>query len=223
MLEIGSGPGRFTEIALSCGAKVFSLESSDAVFVNAQNNAQDNLCLIKASLYDPPFSRESFDYLFCFGVLQHTPDVHRAFHALFAPLKTGGKFCLDLYAAPYALLHPRQMIRPFTRKMDSEKLYRRVSALVPRLLPLSDALLKIPWAGEALARLVPVANWKGHLRFRDREQSLEWSILDTFDWYSPVYEKPQFLFTLKKWCREAKFQNFSIQRLRGVYVIRGTK
>ena len=38
IIELGSGAGRFTEILLSAGCYVISVEMSDAIYVNSSNN-----------------------------------------------------------------------------------------------------------------------------------------------------------------------------------------
>lgn len=223
VLELGCGAGRFTEVALETGAQVYSMDASSAAFVNAENNDHPNLCVLRASLLDQPFLNASFDAMFCFGVIQHTPNVEQAFKSLFEYLKPGGLFCVDVYAAPLAYLHPRHLLRPLTRRMQPERLYGRVEALVKCLFPLADAALRVPGIGQGLARLVPVAHWGGAIELRDRAQYLEWSILDTFDWYSPRYESPQPLGKLQRWCRELQLQDYTIERYRGLFVIRGIR
>jgi len=60
----------FTEIALEAGRKYFPLEPSEAVFVNAENNDQPNLCLIKATMPEAPLRSEVSIMCFAFGVVQ---------------------------------------------------------------------------------------------------------------------------------------------------------
>ncbi|MFH0983531.1 MAG: class I SAM-dependent methyltransferase, partial [Planctomycetota bacterium] len=74
VLDVGSGAGRFTQIALDAGADVFSVDYSNAVEANLRNNGpHPRLHLYQASVYALPFQEEFFDKIFCFGVLQHTP------------------------------------------------------------------------------------------------------------------------------------------------------
>ena len=42
------------------------------------------------------------------------------------------------------------------------------------------------------------------------DKLLEWSILDTFDKYSPKYDKPRTIKTVKKWFKKAGLTNVSI-------------
>ncbi|GAA3024119.1 class I SAM-dependent methyltransferase [Streptosporangium longisporum] len=223
VLECGSGAGRFTEVLCETGALVTSFDLSGAVHANAASNGRfPNLRLVQASVYEPPFPRESFDFLVCLGVIQHTPDVRRTFTTLLDQLRPGGRFCVDVYAAPVAYPHLRQLIRPFTRRMPPERLYPLVERAVPRLLPLSMALSSVPGVGQGLARLVPVANHR-HLGLKDAETMREWSVLDTFDWLSPRYEKPQFRRTIRRWTEDLGLREVSIGRRRGMYVVRGVK
>ncbi|MFC7598978.1 class I SAM-dependent methyltransferase [Streptosporangium amethystogenes subsp. fukuiense] len=159
VLECGSGAGRFTEVLCETGAQVTSVDISSAVHANAASNGHfPRLRLVQASIYALPFPEESFDFLFCCGVIQHTPDVEKTFKTLFRYLRPGGRFCIDVYAAIVAYPHPRQLLRPITKHVPPAKLYALVEKAVPKLLPLSMKLSAVPWAGQCLARLIPVAN-----------------------------------------------------------------
>ena len=98
ILEVGSGSGRFTEKAASTGALVVSMDFSNAVEANyASNGLKDNVLILQADLYQMPFFLSSFERIFCFGVLQHTPDVKKAFFELPKYLKPGGRLAIDVY------------------------------------------------------------------------------------------------------------------------------
>ncbi|GAA1273640.1 hypothetical protein GCM10009677_28590 [Sphaerisporangium rubeum] len=223
VLECGSGAGRFTEVLCETGAVVTSVDISSAVQANAASNGRfPNLRLIQASIYDLPLRAESFDHLVCLGVIQHTPDVERAFKTMFRYLRPGGRFCVDVYAAVVAYPHLRQLLRPVTKRIPPHRLYRLVQRTVPSLLPISDALGSVPVAGQWLMRLVPVANHR-HLGLPDDATRLTWSILDTFDWLAPRHEKPQPRRRLARWADDLGLSEVSIERHRGLYVIRGVK
>jgi SAM-dependent methyltransferase len=102
ILEVGSGAGRFTEIALQTEAQVFSVDASRAVDANWNTNGHHvNLILCQASLYELPFPKGYFDKVFCFGVLQHTPDVARAFATIARFVRPGGELAVDVYNKNY--------------------------------------------------------------------------------------------------------------------------
>ena len=82
-LEVGCGAGRYAEIALSLGAKLVALDYSSAVDTCWQNlHSNPNLNVVQGDIYHLPFKPASFKSVYCFGVLQHTPDVGKAFLAL---------------------------------------------------------------------------------------------------------------------------------------------
>src|SRR5205814_4097766 len=127
ILEVGSGSGRFTEQAASTGAFVVSLDYSYAVEANySSNGAKENVLIVQGDIYAMPFPRGYFDKVFCLGVLQHTPDVHKAFLALPPMLKPGGELVVDVYKRTFfrTYLSTKYYARRFTRKMDPEHLYR---------------------------------------------------------------------------------------------------
>ncbi|MET7466290.1 class I SAM-dependent methyltransferase [Nonomuraea sp. NPDC005501] len=223
VLECGSGAGRFTEVLCGMGAEVTSFDISSAVHANnATNSGFPNLRLVQASIYEMPFPQQSFDYLLCFGVIQHTPDVERSFKTLFRYLRPGGRFCIDVYAAGVAYLHPRHLLRPVTKRLPPKTLYSWVKRTAPPLLPLSTALGATPLVGPYLARLIPVANHQ-HLPLPNKATRRAWSVLDTFDWLAPRYESPQPRRRLERWTRELGLREVTIERHRGLHVVRGVK
>jgi hypothetical protein len=98
-----------------------------------------------------------------------------------------------------------------------------VERWVPRLLPLSTALHKVPAVGEYLARLVPVANWRKNIGLPTEDMYHEWAVLDTFDWLSPAYETPQSRKSLLQALEPLPVKNVEIVRSRGLYVVRGER
>lgn len=224
VLECGSGAGRFTEVIADAGARLYTIDYSDAVSANAKNNAdKENVFFAQASLYELPFQKDYFDFVVCLGVIQHTPDPAASIRTMIEHLRPGGRFSFDAYAAPMSYFHPRHVLRPFTKKMPKDRLYGAVERWVPRLLPLSTALHKIPRVGEYLARLVPVANWRKNIKLPREEMYHEWAVLDTFDWLSPAYEYPQSLKSLRKAFEGLPVRNLEIVRSRGLFVMRGER
>lgn len=167
ILEVGSGAGRFTEIALQTGAQIFSVDASRAVDANWSNNGlHANLILCQASLYELPFPQDYFDKVFCFGVLQHTPNVSLAFTAIAKYVRPGGELVVDAYNKDYWRNYhtPIYLLRPITKRISHHKLYRWVSRWVPRLIPVSTGVRDtIPYIGRQASALIPIANYDGLL------------------------------------------------------------
>ncbi|MFZ5862169.1 MAG: class I SAM-dependent methyltransferase [Nitrospirota bacterium] len=221
VLEAGSGAGRFTQIVCETGATVFSAEMSAAVDANFENNHEfENLTLLQADIYRLPFAESMFDKVYCLGVLQHTPDVKRAFMSLARVVRPGGELVIDVYRKSLtALCQWKYVLRPFTKRQDKVELYGRVERFVSLLLPLAIGLRSI--LGPIGGRLVPICNYS-HLGLSD-EMNREWSVLDTFDMYSPAYDSPQSLSTVEQWFAEAGFTNICVRRGMNGIVGRGIK
>jgi SAM-dependent methyltransferase len=98
ILEAGCGAGRFTEVLISTGATVISFDLSNAVEANYENNNdKGDLLIFQGDIYNIPFPDNYFDYVFCYGVLQHTPDPDESYRQIFSKLKPGGKISIDYY------------------------------------------------------------------------------------------------------------------------------
>jgi SAM-dependent methyltransferase len=140
ILEAGSGSGRFTEHLLGTGAMVVSFDYSQAVEPNYNSNGgHENLLLVQANIYEMPFDKGFFDKVFCFGVLQHTPDPHASFQALVDMMCPGAKLATDIYLKTVMryYLNTRYWVRPFTRNMESQKLYDCCKAYINFMWPLA--------------------------------------------------------------------------------------
>ena len=200
LLEVGSGAGRFTEVLLKTGTKLFSIDYSNAVEANKKNNGNNDFLLAQASVYELPFEFDFFDYILCFGVIQHTPNVEQSFKCMIDHLKPGGEIAIDVYANNFKTkFYTKYWVRPFTKRINKKKLLKFINWYVPKWLPFSNFLLKVPYIGKFLAQIIPVVNYSIQFPFLEKKQQIEWSILDTFDMLSPEYDQPQKLTTLEKW------------------------
>lgn len=223
VLDAGCGAGRFAEIALDAGATLVAVDYSQAVDACWSNFPfHPRLHLVQGDIYRLPFAPGTFDFIYSFGVLQHTPDVERAFKSLVPQLKPGGRIAVDLYpATPLNYLWPKYWLRPLTKRIPQERLYRIVQKLVPLLLPASLALGRVPRAGRKLRHVIPVVNYEGIFPLSP-QQIREWAVLDTFDMLAPAHDHPQSTRTLKQWFAAAALEDVEVQRP-GLVVGRGRK
>jgi len=223
VLDIGCGAGRFAEVALQAGASVVALDYSSAVDACYANLRQHpRLHVVQGDVYALPFRAGVFAFVYSLGVLQHTPDVARAFAALPPMLQPGGRICVDFYERSFkSALLPKYWLRPFTKRLAKPRLFNALEFLVPKLLPVSVALGYIPVLGRHLKRAIPVANYVGSLPLSHTQQ-LEWSLLDTFDWLSPAYDNPQTARTVSEWLTGSGFRDVEVLKA-GHLVGRGTK
>ncbi len=223
VLDIGCGAGRFAEVALKAGANVVALDYSSAVDACYKNlQIYDKLYIVQGDIYALPFRNAQFDFVYSLGVLQHTPDVKKAFFELPKMLKSKGKFCIDFYQKSFkSSFLPKYWLRPITKRIPKVKLFNFLEYSVPFLFTLSVLLSKVPLIGKFLKRAIPVANWSDELPLT-KNQLKEWALLDTFDWLSPEYDNPQTKSTVLAWMKQAGFIEIEVLKA-GHLVGRGIK
>ena len=95
VLEVGSGAGRFTEILAKSNCKLITLDSSSAIYTNFKNNKHKNIIFLKCNIEKDIFLDNSFDFVFCYGVIQHTKKPFDTLDFLIKKLKPGGKLSVD--------------------------------------------------------------------------------------------------------------------------------
>jgi SAM-dependent methyltransferase len=223
VLDAGCGAGRFAEIALRAGAKLIALDYSsavDACYANLRH--YPNLQVVQGDIYALPFQRAFFPYVYSLGVLQHTPDVARAFAALPAMVAPGGRLCVDFYGLGFGtLLNAKYAVRPITKHLSQETLFRILQRSVPAMLAVSQGLGAVPGVGRFLRRMVPVANYTGVYPL-DAQQMREWALLDTFDMLAPKHDHPQRAGRVRRWLEAAGLAGVEVFRV-GHLIGRGTK
>lgn len=211
ILEVGSGAGRFTQVVLEdCQANLYSVDYSDAVDANYRNNGpNDRLHLYRASIYEMPFAPAQFDKVFCFGVLQHTPDVALSVQKLIEMVKPGGELVVDFYPISgwWTKWHAKYILRPWTRKMDNQQLFDKINRNADWLIKTSQLFSRIG-IGKITNRFLPICDIDGTLPSHLSKQQLrEMVVLDTFDMFSPEYDQPQRISTVVNWFKAAGLQD----------------
>jgi SAM-dependent methyltransferase len=225
IFEVGSGSGRFTEQAASTGAMVVSMDYSNAVDANyASNGDKNNVLIVQGDIYKMPFRGNYFDRLFCFGVLQHTPNVQESFMSLPAYLKPGGSLAVDVYAYNLKkIISFKYLTRWLVKSIQTEKLYEMISSYINFVWPLAKIINKIPYFGVRINwKFLLVADYRGLLPLTE-EMLKEWAILDTFDMLSPVHDHPQSIRTLRNWFQSADLIDIDIEYGYGGIEVRGRK
>lgn len=195
VLEAGSGAGRFTEILLDAGAKVTTFDPSDAIASNQRSNAgKGDVTFHRADIYDMPFEDGGFDFVFCYGVLQHLPDPDLAFRNLVFKLKPGGRISIDYYLRHNRLdpfYQPKYFWRRWTTKMEPERLLRIIRTYMPYWLPLHTLIMRVPFLGPRIAAATMIPCWNYLRSGLTKQQRLEWAILDTFDALASPIDEPR--------------------------------
>jgi 2-polyprenyl-3-methyl-5-hydroxy-6-metoxy-1,4-benzoquinol methylase/uncharacterized protein YbaR (Trm112 family) len=191
LLDGGCGAGRFAEVAAARGARVVALDMSSAVEAAARTLERfPRSNVVQGSVLDPPVRKGSFDFAYCIGVAQHTPDPPRAVAQVTQSVRPGGRFALTIYARrPWSRLNGKYVVRPLTRRLPNETLLRVVEASMTVLYPLTSAIFPLPVVGRLARFVIPVANYVGTTELAP-EQAYREAVLDTFDMLSPRYDSP---------------------------------
>lgn len=211
ILEVGSGAGRFTEILLAAGAQVVSFDYSTAVDANFKNNQhRGDLFLFQGDIFNLPVPDEYFDFVFCYGVLQHTPDPAQAFANIARKLKPGGQISVDVYwkdgkISPWK---SKYLWRPITTRISPAVLLRWLQFFIPLWFPFDTVLKRIPFFGNYLGALIPCWNYLDlPLPWKDKVQ---WAIMDTFDALAPQYDLPATKDELQSWFAQNGYTSFEV-------------
>ena len=213
ILEAGCGAGRFTQVMLDAGANVFALDMSSAVDACWRTNGPNaNLSLVQADIYRIPHPGEFFDRIFCYGVLQHTPDPQRAFMSLIKFLRPGGRIAIDCYLKSRrpSRWSAKYIWRPITTRFSSQMLFKAVEWYIPKWLPIDTRLASVPVIGKWLISIVPCWNYTGLLPL-GREEIVSWAILDTFDALASKYDQPQSLDEVTSWFEQAGLSDIHVE------------
>lgn len=207
ILEVGSGAGRFTSVLMrESKAQLLSVDYSEAVDANFINNSEfvraGRLQLGQADVYRLPIKPSSMDKVFCLGVLQHTPDFRLSLERLYMVLRNGGELVVDFYPIKgwYTKINAKYLLRPLTTRLSPMRLHAIVRKTVPYSLAMYRGLSRAGLG--VLTRFIPicgVANLPGDL---PHERLVEWCTLDTFDMFSPKYDKPQRIEKVASWLME---------------------
>lgn len=202
-LEVGCGPGRFTEIFAGAEADVVAFDLSSAIDINLENCGQRaNLLLLQADISSLIFLKERFDYVLCYGVLQHTPIPREAFNTLLCFLKPGGNISVDIYRKrllPTCFSTPKYLWRPVVKRMSRKTLWKILEWYIPKYIDFDTSIKKIPKFGCVIGGLIPIPCWNYLNNGYSKEERIQHAIMDTFDALSPMYDKPQTKREVLKW------------------------
>lgn len=193
LLEIGCGAGRFTGEFLDAGAEVWSVDLSSAVEACYRNHGKrKKLHVCQASVFELPFNSESFDYVFMFGVMQHTPFPVDALKVAVDMACYGGKVAVDVYHKKqhHSRFTSKYRWRWLTTKLSPVLLRQFIAWYIPRWIKIDDWLADhIPTVCSIAATVIPCWNYRGSLPLTE-EQRIEWAILDTYDALGACYDIP---------------------------------
>ncbi len=223
VVELGSGAGRFTEVLLTTGCFLISVEMSDAINVNAKNNKSENIIFLKSSLNELNFLNNLFDFVLCYGVAQHTPNLISTYKSCYALGKNGGKISIDHYIK---FIYPttKSIWRPITKRINPEILLKIIKFYIPYYFPIDTFIkTKLPTFMSKLIRFIlpiPCSNYTNVKNVpQERNKLVEWAIMDTFDALGAKYDKPLTFGQLKNIVKKIVIHDYHISKKGPVLVL----
>lgn len=202
VLEVGCGAGRFTEVLLDAGARVFACDLSRAVVANHANfRGRAGYFVCQADLMALPVAPGSFDVVVALGVLQHTPRPEAAARALASALRPGGLLVVDHYARPpgtgwpwrvAVALAPRSLLRHAMLALPPRVAQSAATGVTRALLPVHRQLWRrgpvVDRVRGIFRRLSPVVDHYDRLPELSPAWLAEWAMLDTHDALTDRYK-----------------------------------
>ena len=118
-------------------------------------------------------------------------------------VKAGGALCADIYKVSLirTFLQTKYWVRPFTRRMNPDRLYARVRRWVDFMWPLANIIRRLP-KGYAINWRLLVADYS--FLGLQGQMLKEWSYLDTFDMLAPRYDRPATREKFRQWAVQSK-------------------
>ena len=137
VLNVGCGLGNEAlALADATQAKeVFGVDLNFALFRRGHiQKSNPKIHFLIASLFNLPFKSDSFDLVYCQGVLHHTYSTETAFESIASYVKRGGRLFTWVYALEDHLI-PKGLLTPIARaKYLAEKVLRPLVSRSPKFL-----------------------------------------------------------------------------------------
>jgi len=199
VLDMGCGPGRFSDVASTMGARVVALDYSSAIDVAKDNfkGKDSDILFVQGDCLRMPFKDGSIDYAFTIGVLHHTPSPAAGVQEAHRVVKVGGEFAIRVYRA--GGFYDRPSVRFWRNIFQGLKpIFGHYPPLVYSYLfgSLIYFLGRI-WKplGYLLRPVIPTV-WS---------PDYQWSILDTFDAVATTHQSGHTTQEIESWLQESGF------------------
>jgi 2-polyprenyl-3-methyl-5-hydroxy-6-metoxy-1,4-benzoquinol methylase/uncharacterized protein YbaR (Trm112 family) len=219
VLEVGAGTGNVTEHLVESGAEIVSVDMSDAIDTLPEEILrQPNLNVVQGDINSGILEPGTFDRVWMFQVLQHTPSPPDTLRTLRELLRDGGEIALTSYGGDRF----RAWYYPVTKRLSDRVAWRVISRLVPRLVPVKYRLLKgrRTFLSRLLIKLLEPVDprniyfqtlegqadrylhgvvWN---RTHDKDLLMRYVAINTFDRITPDYTNTATHETVERWLTE---------------------
>lgn len=186
LLDAGCGDGALLELISGHGAEIVGMDINTSVSVAYRRcKTLRDVMILQCDIFQPCFQRESFDFVWCEGVVVHTPNPEEAFRSVSRVVKPGGRLYLWVYPS------------------DRLSIYQRIRdcLLMPYLIPRPILV--------AVCYLLALATLPA-FRLSGRKRSLRTIAFDLFDNLSPRYQWRYKEEEIRRWFTEAGFEDLRV-------------
>jgi ubiquinone/menaquinone biosynthesis C-methylase UbiE len=133
-LDAGCGGGRGSMFMLEHGAShVSAVDVSETNVKTASNNmsifGREKYSVSHSSLEALPFEDESFDFVWCYGVIQHTAEPDKCLREITRVLKTSGKMFVFVYGSGGLYWYAIQRFRQILGNVQSRTCFNSLNLL----------------------------------------------------------------------------------------------
>ncbi|MEW6095351.1 MAG: methyltransferase domain-containing protein [bacterium] len=189
VLDAGCGHGVYVENLGELGCEVIGLDIGVGVDITLERCRHlNNIHVVQGNILSSPFIHEAFDYIWCNGVIHHTPDTRQAFSCLSKLIKKGCYLSIWVYPKGSWMWEISQkFIRSITTRLPEKLLYYLCFIPVPLL-----SVVKT-YSGTSLKN----SSW------RECAQVV-------YDWYSPEYQSHHTIDEVKDWFEKEGFEDIEI-------------
>jgi SAM-dependent methyltransferase len=212
ILECGMGGGDDTEILLQLPfSEVHSFDLSRSVDRAARYLTDPRLTISQASIFDIPYADESFDFVFCHRVLQHTPDPLAALRSICRKVRPGGILFAHCYKRSLlAMMNYKYKLRWLTRHLPLRYIKWYVDTFGAFFHRINHALAPVHPAVRGLTwNFIPFDYTPAYGTYSNA-QILALEQLNTFDALTPRFDLP---LTTREFVTCIEAEGFDIQHL----------
>ena len=199
VLDMGCGPGRFTDVAVSMGASVVALDYSSAIDAAKANFAgrKADILFVQADALRLPLKDNSVDFSFTIGVLHHTPSPSTGVLEAQRVTRGGGQFAIRVYCDGGFYTLP--MVR-FWRGV-----FVRLKPFFGYYPPLAYSYL-FGTLGFSLGKIYRPLSYPLRAVFPTALlPDYRWSVLDTFDAIATTHQSGHTPAEISGWLQAARF------------------
>lgn len=185
ILDAGCGHGRYSEIFGEMGAEVIAFDLGNGVEVaKRRTDPLNNVHVVQGNIMELPFMDNTFDFVWSFGVIHHTPDTRAAFKKLSSLVKRDGYMSIWVYPkGSLAWEISQKLIRQITTRLHPQILYGLCYMAVPLLYFV-----------------------KTYSNTHPRKNAWKHCVQVIYDWYSPKYQTHHTEEEVSEWYVEEGFK-----------------